>query len=341
MKKILFLLIIFSSIVIAGNSILVYTFKASGVEPSTIEAIQDLFISELTGIGYEAISPAVENDNCFESKCAAQGALENKTDEALYGTINKLGDKLILSIFLVNSSGELIHSDKMNSQNVEDLDVVIERLVQGIYQGKSSKEVIDKTSIASSETEEPRRRKNFYTIGAKIGYRFPLGNSYGKEQMWQYEGLGIYEMEKMFVEGRFYGCSGGDAFAFGLTIGAYYIFSPKDFSPYVGGSAGIEWVNEMPYYSEDADSIMGGASGDGPAINIGGGLMLFQTYDFRVILDLKYTMVFVGEADIDWYESNPDNAKDLGVQNSIGITLGITRRDIGGNRNSGMCCMPW
>jgi len=343
MRITIFLILFGTAISIcAAPSILVYDFKATGLESSTTEAVRELFRSDLTEYGY-AVRTATSGEICTDAACAANGARGAGTELVLYGSLAKLGDKIIVNIYVADSSGNIVHTDKLNSETVEDLDVVVERLTRGIAEGKKAGEVIDKTNITDAETQEPRRRKNFYTIGAKIGYRLPLGSSYGKEDMWQYEAVGMYEMEKFFVEGKGYGTSGGDAVAFGLGVGIYYIFSPRDFTPYAGVSAGIEWIMEMPYYYEETDSIAGGASGDGPAISLGGGLMMFQTYDFRVMLDVKYSMVFVGEADIDWdYGFGEDgNKKDLGIENSISIMIGITRRDIGGERSTGLCCMPW
>ncbi len=342
MRNFILVLTVLCVATLSASSILVYNFKSTSLEPGDIEAVKEIFKSELSGKGYSVRDAG--DEICNDAICAANGASESGLEQALYGSVAKLGEKIIVNIYIVDTTGKELHSDKMTSESIENLDVVIERLVEGITGGVKAAETIDKTNVTLTEAEEPLRRKNFYTVGVKIGYRFPLFESYGEEQMWQYEGVAMYELEKMFIEGRGYGCSGGDATAFGLSIGLYYIFSPKEFSPYAGGSAGIEWAMNMPYLEEAGDSSypVGGASGDGPAISLGGGLIAFQTYDFRLMLDLRYTMVFIGEADVDWDDwSRSSNKEDMGTQHSLSLTLGITRRDIGGGRSSGLCCMPW
>ena len=331
------MMILISLSAFASTSILIYEFKSTGLDKATTDAVLELFKSNLAELDYSTME-AAEGEICNDDACASAGAQKYNAQQALYGSLAKLGDKIIVNIYVTDRSGRSVHTDKLTSQTVEDLDVVVERLSIGIAEGKKAGEVIDKTNITMTETEEPKRQKNFYTVGVKIGYRFPLGDSYGKEQMWNYEAVAMYEIEKLFVEGRGYGCSGGDVTAFGLSIGAYYIFSPKDFSPYLGGSAGIEWVMDMPYIVEEGDSFYtaGGASGDGPAITFGGGIIAFQTYDFHLVADLRYSLVFVGEADIDW-----DEKEDMGIQHSLSFTIGIMRKDIGGDRSSGLCCMPW
>ena len=344
MKRLCFVICLMVSMaagVFAGTSILIYNFKSTGLDEATTDAVRELFKSDLAEKGYSPLDAGGEV--CGDDRCASAGAEKFGAEQALYGSLAKLGEKIIVNIYVADRAGKSVHSDKLTAETVEDLDVVMERLSQGIAEGKKAADVIDKTDVTVAESNEPKRRKNFYTVGVKIGYRFPLGDSYGKDQMWDYEAVAMYETEKLFVEGRGYGSSGGDATAFGLSIGTFYIFSPKDFSPYVGGSAGIEWVMDMPYILDEGDSsFTGGASGNGPALSIGGGLMAFQTYDFRLMLDLRYSIVFVGEADIDFDDfARNDTKQDMGTQHSLAITLGIMRRDVSGRERSSLCCMPW
>ena len=325
---------------ISAQQIMIFEFKATGVDEATEFAVRELFKSELADHGYSTME-APEGQICNDAACAVGFMKGTMADQALFGSITKLGQKLIVNINVVNTEAQIIHTDKLSAASVEDLDTVIERLARGIAEGKKAGEVIDKTTVTEEEAEEPTRRKNFYTVGARIGYRYPIGKSYGEDEMWQYEAVAMYELENMFVEGRGYGCSGGDVFAYGLTVGLNYLFSKKDFAPYAGGAAGIEWASNVPYTeSETGDTVrVGFASGNGPTFNLGGGLMAFQTYDFRLILDVRYSITFLGEADIDW--TFDDQEVDLGTEHSISFTLGITKRDITGERSGSTCCMPW
>ncbi len=327
----------------AQTSILIYDFKSADLEQSTVSAVHELFKSELTELGYSCFD-APEDAICSDGNCASEGAKKAGAQQALYGTLSRLGDKIIVSIYVADLSGATVHSDRLTSEFVENLDIVVGRLARGIAEGVKAGDVIDKTNVTETESKEPTRRKNFYTVGAKIGYKFPLGDSYGKEQMWHYEAVAMYELEKMFVEGRGYYGSGGDAYAWGLNIGLYYIFSPKDFSPYAGGSAGIEWASIPFEFDEfDDDWIIG--FDNGPAVSVSGGLLMFQTYDFRLILDLRYQAVFMGNVEEEHWnwetETYETFDKDLGIQHSLAITLGITRRTTTGDRTGTACCMPW
>jgi hypothetical protein len=68
----------------------------------------------------------------------------------------------------------------------------------------------------------------------------------------------------------------------------------------------------------------GRVTNNGLALSLGGGLMGFRTYDFRFVVDLRYTMVFA----------------ELGNEDShqgISLTFGVTSpRKEGGTRG---CCI--
>ncbi len=318
--SIVILLIALVATGIAQTSILIYDFKATGMDEATVSAIHELFKAELSQRGYNCKDAFGEV--CTDATCAAKGAKNAEAQQALYGTIFRLGEKIILTIYVADNAEKIIHTDKISSETVEDLDAVVARLARGIAEGKQTHKTIDKTNIVAAEAEIPLRRKNYFTLGGKTGYRLPLGDSYSENRMWQCEAVAIYELEKFFVEGRGIGYGGSDAYGIGFTVGAFYIFSPNDFTPYIGGAAGVEWLFDVPY-TEKIDTVCHGlVSGNGPTLNFGGGLMAFQTYDFRLFLDIRYCLAFIGEGDINWSEE--DEAVDIGTEQAISVTLGIT-----------------
>ncbi len=338
MKKIIFAGIFLVTVVFTQTSILVFDFNSTGIDEATVFSVHELFKTELSDYGYNVRS-APRGDVCEDDECAAQGAVEAGTQEALYGSLVKLGDKIIVNVHVVDNTGNRVHSDKLTSESVEDLDVVIERLVKGIYEGVQAGDLIDKTNVTESEAKEPRRRKNYYTVGVQIGYRFPIANSYGKEEMWLYEGMAMYELEKVFITGRGYVSAGGEATGFGLNIGTYYITNPTDFAFFVGGAAGIEWA-VVPVDPDHGD--MEWVTDDAPSVMISGGLLAFQTYDFHLMVEARYQATFLGKVENEYYDYDLGDYTtievDKGIQHSFGISVGITRRTNTGDRSG---CFPW
>jgi len=337
MKRALIFGLVLITALTAQTSMLIFDFKSTGIDDATVASIHELFKAELNDLGY-SVRSAPRGDLCEDDPCAAQAAKEAGVQQALYGSIAKLGGKIILNISVVNHDGSKAHSDRLTSETVEDLDVVIERLARGISTGQKAGDVIDKTNVTENEARDPRRRQNFYTVGGNIGYRFPLGDSYGGEEMWLYEIIGMYEMEKVLVTGRGYGSSGGSATGFGLLIGAYYITSPKDLAFFVGGGAGIEWAVVPIEYQDEEEWV----ADDAPSIMLSGGLLAFQTYDFHMTLEARYQVTFLGKVENEFWDWETDEyttvEHDAGIQHSLGLTIGITRRTKSGERSG---CFPW
>jgi len=338
MKNLFLLLVVLAiATTFAQTSILVFDFKSTGLDDATVASVHELFKSELTEYGYSVID-APGKEICQDDACAAQAAKKEGTAQALYGSLSKLGDKIIISIYVVDPSGAKVHNDKLTSESVENLDVVIGRLVRALFEGKKAGDTIDKTNVTDTESKETVHRKNYYTVGANIGYRFPIGDSYGKEQMFLYEAIAMYEMEKVFVGARGYYSSGGEAYSGGLNIGGYYIFSPKDISPFAGAALGIEWAS-IPVENEE-EGYTEWFGDNGPSILISGGLLMFQTYDFHLLVELRYQAVFLGEVDYRW-DYGDDKTYDAGTQHTIGMSIGITRKTSSNERSGSACCMPW
>ena len=132
--RIFCLLLTLTISVFAQTSILIYDFKATGLNEATVSAIHELFKAELTEFGYNCADASGEV--CTDANCAAEGAKKTGTNQALYGTLSRLGDKIIVSIYVADVTGANIHTDKLTSETVENLDVVVGRLARGISEGK-------------------------------------------------------------------------------------------------------------------------------------------------------------------------------------------------------------
>ncbi len=337
MKRVAFAFMIIAFALCAQTSIMIFDFTSTGLDDATVFSVHELFKSDLADLGY-SVRSAPRGEFCEDDACAAQAAKEAGVHQALYGSLSKLGEKIILNVYVVNHDGSRAHSDKMTSESVEDLDIVIGRLAKGIATGVKAGDVIDKTNVTETEAKDPRRRLNHYTVGVNIGYRFPLADSYGGEEMWLYEAMAMYEMEKLFVTGRGYISAGGEATGFGLNIGAYYITSPKDFAFFAGGAAGIEWAVVPIEYQGNREWV----TDDAPSLMLSGGILAFQTYDFHLLVEARYQASFLGKVKDEYWDWDTDEwttiEKEVGVQHSIGLTVGITRRTKTGERSG---CFPW
>jgi hypothetical protein len=217
-------------------------------------------------------------------------------------------------------------SDRMASATVEDLDTVIKRLATGLATGRPSEKTVEIGAITEVEIQEPRRRKNFFTVGGTIGYLFPTGDSWGDaDKLLCLNWVTWYETPTFFVESQV-GWRGqvneeDGSIDIPIDFSFFYIPGKSDFTPYLGGGLGIHWVSARRGdvgLTDDPDDLI---TKDGLALNVGGGLIGFRTYDFRVVVDLRYSVVFAELGDQD-------------THSGISLTFGVTspRKDSRG------CC---
>ncbi len=324
-------ILFFSVALLFGQSIDLMGIKAVGAEDVEAATVRELFRVELSAQGYDVTEADPE---CFEAKCVEEA--KGQSEYAFFGSLTKLDEKYLLSGFLYRYGEGITHSDKMTSQTFSDMDKVIERFVKGVKEGKPGDETIDKTSVTMAETQEPLRRKNFYTAGIRIGYTFPFSGSYGDKRMMTVESIALYEMQHFIIEGTFAYAGSDRAVTMGADVGLIYAFNMTDFSPYVAGGMGIHWIIDIEIPDPHYDYDYSYASGNGFALNFGGGLLGFQTYDFRAMLDLRYSVVFA-QTDDTYYDS--DDQIEIGTQHAIKLTAGISRKlNPGESRN---CCNIW
>jgi len=164
--------------------------------------------------------------------------------------------------------------------------------------------VIALTIAGCSQTALSREKvwtRTLYTYGLRIGYMFPTNNSYGNpsDPLATFDGFGWYETSNFIIE-MLAGTSSKDSYS-DLHTDFSFIWPILgiDFAPYIGGGLGLHMVSTP---SE---------SNDGLALNINGGLIGLRTYDVRLILNIKYSIVYARLA-------------DKNIQNGFTITFGMT-----------------
>lgn len=320
--------------------LIVFDLQPIGVDQATAQATVQLLRNDLAGTGRFSVVEEGQAQRvlgqmvpCFDSRCAAEYGRQLGAEKALVGSLSRLGEKIIVELRLVDVSTAVVeYSDRMASTTVEDLDTVIQRMAKSVASGKPVEKTAEVGLIVQEEAREPLRRKNFFTVGGKIGYLFPTGDSWGKaDRLLCLDWVTRYETNSFFVESlvgyRYQLNEDNGAFDVPIEFSIFYVPSLTDFSPYVGGGLGIHWI-AAKRWDENGDHVNGEDerwTNNGLALNLGGGLMGFRTYDFRVIVDLRYTVVLA----------------DLGGQDThqgISLTFGITSPR-GGDKGSRGCCM--
>jgi len=302
-NSVLFLLTLFliSTVSLNAKDIGILPLKPVGIEDNIIEAVHQLLGSELSSYGYTVLLPDEVEEKlgkkveCYNNECAAEIGTKLGIEKVIFGSLTKIGEKYIISAVVVESqTSNIVFSDKVTSQTAEDLDVCISRLAKSIEYGKEVEKTAEIGKITEQEVEtEAKRKSAFFSSGLGFGMGMPV-TGYGNEDngtINYFEWKGWYETPKLAAEVAWYFGSGTgetNIAEWALGISLLYFFNTKDFSPFI--SAGLSRKSiTFGFYDYS----------DGLAIEAGAGMVIFRTYDFRLLLDGKVSTSFldIGEAE--------------------------------------------
>jgi TolB-like protein len=324
----------------AQEKTVVFEFEGIGVDPATVEAGTHIFSSELNATGKFSVIPwgdveaklteqGVTSFDCYQISCAANNGFIVGAQKAVIGTLTKLGDRITIDASLVDvGAKDVIFSDRFSATSMDDLDVALRKVAQALANQKHIESEVNPYAITEEETQESRRRKGYITSGASFGFGFPLGNSYSKvDDLFSLAWVMRYEAGSYVLDNSlgFSQGSGGEKDTtylgeiinttevgiFFWDIGMRYILNRQsDFTPFFGGGIGLHFIgaqeSEGYTYTEATRAF---------ALHLAGGLYAFQSYDFRLTLEAKYTMLF------------SDVFVDSGSSShQIGFSIGITRK---------------
>ncbi len=324
----------------SASEYFIFDFDAVGVDMNTVRTAEALLRDYIADNETTTVLSTTEDSlyRCYSKGCAVPYGRAVGADKVVLVSLGKLGENIVVRYTALDvSTGEPILSDRMTAESLEELDPVMKRVAESVISGKPAEKVITKETVTEHEAKEPTRRKNFYTYGGKIGYMFPFGKSFGNaERLVCFDAVGLYEMQHFLVEAHsgyrvnIDADEGEFAYDFPVEFSLIYAFKTGDFSPFVVAGLGMHWVS----YETGQDTILSVYDSDtsywidyepklddGPSITVGGGIVAFQTYDFRLILDARFTAVFADR-----------------THTSATISVGVTHRK---KEGGGICCGLW
>ena len=298
----LLLFMILSGPVSASEDVILFNFKGIGVDHELIEAVTSIFQGALAEEGrYQPVlaSETLGDVECYDLSCAVELAREAGYDNAVTGTITRLGGKIIVRVQLVNvDKQEIGFSDDGVSQSEDDLDVVLSRLAKSLSTGKKMEDTAQVGLITEKEYDEVRRRESYSTKSFNVGFLWPTAGSFGGvDRLITLDLAYHYDTNDFFLTGRSSLRWGGDWRDDGakavdvnfleVKIGRY--FSRSDFSPFVNAGIGIHYVKATQRVATaHGTSVEMDDGGTGPVFLGGVGFTAFRTYNFHFRVDLDY-----------------------------------------------------
>ncbi|TFH65584.1 MAG: hypothetical protein E4G91_01950 [Candidatus Zixiibacteriota bacterium] len=300
MKRVLFAVVILSlsisSVICAQERLAVLPLTGSGVDASTQETTSLLLVAEISKLKKYEVIPESEIKTlmadriCAELACALEIGKQANAAKVVFGSLNKLGEKIILQYTLVEvSTGQILISDDLSALRVEDLDLVAKRVAASIVQQIPAAQTVEVGLVTEQESQETKTRKANSSYGVAFGYLYPEKGYDDKRQIFVWDFRSLYEMRDLAVNALL-----GIRQRFALNVGFLYLPSRKDFSPFVGAGVGFHGVSHEqfygdPYYYEYGQNEK---TSDGFEFLLKAGLLAFRTYDFRVIAGVEYSITF-------------------------------------------------
>jgi len=301
--------------VAAQETAAVFEFQGIGVDDQTVEAATHIFRNELaatgkfTVIAKEQVEAALSEKHitdftCHDVACASDFGFAAGAGKAIIGSLTKLGGKITAEIRVVSVvNKEVVFTDRFSSTSIDDLDVTLRKLAEAAASGKPIQSEVTRYAITEEETMDARRKKSYITSGVSLGFGFPLGDSYSKvDHLTTVAWMMRYEAGNWVIEnsiGTTWGSGGEADTLYGVItderqvtvvpwdIGARYVFNREsDFTPFIGGGLGIHFIGSQEYSGEIVDNDQA------LALHLAGGVYGFQSYDFRLAFEGKYTIVF-------------------------------------------------
>jgi len=338
------IMLMLSGMVSAQEKAAVFEFEGIGVDQPTVEASSRIFANELNATGKYTVLPrgdietklierGITDFDCFQISCAASYGSMVGAQMSVIGSLTRLGGRITVEARLIRvATKEVIFADRFAAGTIEDLDVALRKVAQAVATQTRIESEVTRYAITEEETREARRKKSYVTSGASFGFGFPLGDSYSKVGTLKNLTWNMRLEAGRFVINNSIGICWGtvkreDAqkglqeYSKTVTIvpwdiGVRYLFSREgEFSPFLGGGLGFHFIGSTEAESADNyDELV--RNDQALALHLAGGLYAFQSYDFRLILEGKYTIVF----------SDAFSVESGSTSQQIGISIALSRR---------------
>jgi hypothetical protein len=176
----------------------------------------------------------------------------------------------------------------------DELDVAIERLVNGMKTGKPVRDSAELETVTSRETMALNRREANKSFGLRITSLLPFNQAAGDFQPLTAGGLFWLYDARNWMAGIALDIGGGSGnrFFMDASLGAYYPLLREDFTPYIGGE--VRW----------AEMQLGGSGASGMVLQPTIGILLGRLSSVQIRAEVGYFFDTFGETQSVVYTSS-------------------------------------
>lgn len=307
MKWMMFLVMVFASLAVpltaSANPWVMMSFQTRQVSPDDAETFRDLLQTEITkAMGVQFVRSETA---CADAQCATAVVNQTGATDGVYGSIGRLGEKIIVTVELVNRSGDLRRSERMSVTQIEELETVAARLAEALASNKPVSDTAELGTITTDEVAPPKRKQGFGGLALGVGALIPA-RGYAEVPFGVAMDLAYWYETPHFAIGPRIGVrfqadpSAEDHFIeVPFDLGAYFVFGQGNIAPFIGGGAGLRFISDTRRDVVVTGSVItttheGDFDEQAWALGtyVRGGVLLFRTYTVRVSLSVDYNMTF-------------------------------------------------
>lgn len=281
---------------ISEKKLAILPINAVGVEESVLQSADAILRSEIntasdwTIIPNNEVRQAAGNQQCNDLDCAVDIGTKLNVSRVLLCNLTGLGEKILVYYNLIDvEAGTSLVKDKATALYVEDLDAVLKRVAVSISNSKPIQQTAEVDNITAQESLEPLRRSTNTLSGFTFGYLFPQDGYDNDERSFTLDFRVAQELERFEVGVLFAARKG-----FAINIFGNFLSTKKDICPYLGGAFGFHWIvhEERIFDAQSQTYEEVNNRGDGFELTLNGGLKLFRTYDFQILVNFGYLITF-------------------------------------------------
>ena len=299
-----FVFILWSNLLFGQNTtnvsrLAIMHFSSEGIDSVTIKSAETILRLELAKLSSaEVLGVNTQNDSagydCKSLECEVKYGEKLNADQVVTCNLLVLGKKIIIQYALIDvKQRKVLIDDSITSLSVEELDLIMKRIAMSVINHKSADETAEVGTIIEQETKKPLLRNGGKFYSFSFGYLYPTSGFKNEERSFTVDfriGADIPDLE--------YGLQLFARDGFGVNIFSSYLATQTDVCPYIGGGLGFHWITTMTkteyIYSDDGTYTRkeDNRQEDGFEFLVNTGLRLFNTYNFRITMNLAYSHTF-------------------------------------------------
>lgn len=272
------LVVLLPTIAFAGSKAFVVVEEDAGVPAGSLPAVRRILQVELQANGIEVVDPP-GMDRPRPTADLVKSAASDAGAGAVYSlSIYPLGTKLYVELRELDAGMNVRAQRNLQAQNVEELDLVLPRLVRAIVTREPVEQTVQIETVTAKEGRDWGKKPGESGWGIGILAGFDAGRPVGFDFRW------LYEMEHVRLNVGIGGMGAAEdesAFnVFRLSTGVSYLFSTGEVSPYAGA--------DLAYL--DLEDAAGTGKGLGIIPHVG--VELFRLHRARVFFEAGVMLPF-------------------------------------------------